>query len=153
MTLFEIFLSKTPVSIHWEEPVDYGQRQASFKIGNRRYIFFASLAEEEQTLGFNPIDGQHSIPERWVISFKAEDASQYDMTGDHQSFVLFTTLCDCFRRLIKVNSKIRCLEIQPSDFKRASVYQKIIRKALPTWKIDDEYYDESGVIIAYEQQK
>lgn len=108
-----------------------------FSVGESMYYISAALHDRDEEL-----------PERWDIEFgKLDDSNRgiHTNTGTGNSFEVFSNVIAAFKQVLAKYSP-KCITMGAGDSGRQSLYTKMIRKVLPTWKI---LQPPGGIIIAY----
>lgn len=112
----------------WDESVtDEHSAIANFEVGGTQYRFIAH--------GNEPVDGGPST--WWEITFanRSRPHQPYDRTGDGNSIEVFSVVVDIMRSFLSRYQDIHILEFNADEKSRRKLYERMIRRLLPTWKL------------------
>lgn len=121
MRINELFTNRS-VPWKWEQNKP-SLAVAHFVVKGQAYEFFAA-AEDYYS-------------EEWIVSFRAEDKGYagYNITGTGNSVIVMATVVDILREFLKSRSAISTLEFSADEPSRQSLYTKMVKRLLPTWKL------------------
>lgn len=111
------------------------ERVADFKIGNIPYRFTASMASPKE-------------PDIWELEFQSMDPKSrsnkdnFGLTGTGNAADVFSTVIDIIRSLLSDKSiTVNVLKMTAIEDSRRKLYQRMIRRLLPNWDIQEHDVD------------
>lgn len=111
------------------------ERVADFKVGNIPYRFTASMASPKE-------------PDIWELEFQSMDPKSrakkdnFGLTGTGNAADVFSTVIDIIRSLLSDKSiTVNVLKMTAVEDNRGKLYQRMIRRLLPNWDIQEHDVD------------
>lgn len=129
MKLTELFDRPVPFQIETSSDHHY---EASFMIGEYRYIYDAHIGEEGKRI--DPDDILDANIE--FAKYEPGIGRVYSLTNDHNSAVILATVVNITRDLLS-KYPISDLVFTAKEPKRKALYLRMVKKLIPTWTITE----------------